>query len=216
MYGLGRFAAPDARDRRHLLAAALPTEAPLPRYRNYNPGPVMDQGQTSQCVGFAWRAFLHAAPLQTKSGPDAPTIYYGAQRLDEWPGEDYEGSSVRGGAKFLQRLDHLESYLWAFNIHDVERWLLGGHGTLVLGTNWYEGMFDPDRDGRLRLTGRIAGGHAYLAYGCNRQKGIIRVQNSWGTPWGVSGRAYLTYDDLARLLSEDGEACTAREQRKKG
>lgn len=213
-YGLGRRPAPDSRDHQYLLRAAMPRrpERALPSHYEYQTGPVLDQGQTSQCVGYSWRGFLMAAPIMTTGGPDAATIYHGAQQNDEWPGEDYEGSSVRGGAKYLQGLGNLSAYLWAFTVADVERWMLSGYGPLVIGSNWYERMFDPDASGRLRIGGRIAGGHAYLLYGCNRSKKQVWIQNSWGPSWGVNGRAYLTYRDLERLLREDGEACTATEQ----
>jgi hypothetical protein len=74
-----------------------------------------------------------------------------------------------------------------------------------MGTNWYEGMFDPDWDGFLRLSGSIAGGHAYLVYGTEAE--WYWMQNSWGI-WGVGGQgiAKVHRADMERLLREDGEA----------
>ena len=101
-YGLGRLHAPDERDRNFPMRAALrPVAAPVSKI--WWPGTVLDQGQTPQCVGFAWRGWMLSSPERVAAnyGPDGPAIYAGAQQNDEFPGTDYEGSSVRGGAKFL-------------------------------------------------------------------------------------------------------------------
>ncbi len=101
--GLGRLHAPDERDARFPLRA-LVAEPPAQRqFRYFIVGPVLDQGSTSSCVGHAWRAFLSAAPLMTRGGPDALALYRRAQEVDEWPGAEpaYYGTSVRAGAKVL-------------------------------------------------------------------------------------------------------------------
>jgi hypothetical protein len=33
------------------------------------------------------------------------------------------------------------------------------------------------------------------------------MDNSWTLQWGISGRAYITFDDLGTLLADDGD-CT--------
>jgi len=210
-YGLGRLPAKDQRDTRFLMRWSAPIA--IAPYRNYRTGPVTAQGNFPHCVGHSWAGFLSSAPLMTEDGPAPEAIYHGAQEHDEWEGTNYDGSSVRGGAKFLQLQGRLSGYLWAFTVEDIERWVLGGNGCVVLGTNWRQGMFDPEKDGRLRLTGPTVGGHAYLLYGMHHARGIARIQNSWSRNWGVNGRAYLSYDDLRTLLSEDGEACTSVEVR---
>jgi hypothetical protein len=189
--------------------------APLPDHRYYHCGDVLDQGATSSCVGHAWRGWLSAAPLMTRTGPDAFAIYHGAQTMDEWEGEDYLGSSVRGGAKYLQQLGHVASYLWAFNAQDIATWLLAGHGTVVLGISWYEAMFYPDRIGVIHKGGALAGGHAILCAGYSRPLGLFRLLNSWGSGWGQNGRAWLPGEDLEALMQEEGEAATAVEQKVK-
>jgi C1A family cysteine protease len=35
--------------------------------------------------------------------------------------------------------------------------------------------------------------------------------NSWGTGWGLKGRAYLTFETLDRLIKMEGEAAVATE-----
>ena len=90
---------------------------------------------------------------------------------------------------------------------------------MVIGINWYEGMFDPgyvkDATGTYRITvvptGAIAGGHCLLVNGVNVEAQVYRLKNSWGRGWGANGRASISFSNMARLLSEDGEACAAME-----
>lgn len=213
--GLGRIHMPDPRDHRFPMAAAL-AEAPLPPYK-YWPlfGSPLDQGDTSQCVGHAWKHFLLAAPIRqgrADRDPTAATIYREAQERDEWPGTDYDGTSVRGGAKALQERGMVGIYSWAYDAETVARYVLT-RGTVTLGTNWYEGMDEPDADGFARVGGRVRGGHAYLALGYSRARGAFRCLNSWGLSYGQRGLFWVAGEDMTRLLSEDGEACTATELR---
>ncbi len=214
VHGLGRLVAPDDRDRRFLARAVLfPNVAPKPRIRPYQLGPTLDQGETPQCVGYSCRDKLASAPITMKEGqgPDAPTIYAGAQRVDEWEGEDYEGTSVRGGFKFLTARGHLKSYVWLTMVSECEHFIRQGYGTIVLGTNWYAGMSNVDAQGFVRPSGWIAGGHAYHLFWMKPDVKEAWCKNSWGPRWGVrlngrDGCFKLTYDTLARLLREDGEA----------
>jgi len=45
----------------------------------------------------------------------------------------------------------------------------------------------------------------------NLKQSIFRIKNSWGRAWSNNGFAFISFDDMARLLSEDGEACIAHE-----
>lgn len=218
-YGLGRLPAADNRDGayaiRTLLAQAEPAPAPTKRSWFAN-GWWGDQLATSRCVAFAWTHWLEDGPL-TQRGPtpivDPLALYARAQELDEWPGSDYDGTSVRAGAKALQELGLIESYLWAFDAATIVDAILRV-GPVVVGTDWYSGMFDPDAGGLLHLTGGLAGGHAYVLDGANTTTGLVRVKNSWGRAWGRHGFAALRFDDLDRLIEADGEACLAVELRR--
>lgn len=193
------------------MAAVLQPAAPRPAYRYFRTGSVLDQGPTPSCVGHAWAGFLMAAPVMSK-GVDPFAIYRGAQDNDEWPGNDYEGSSVRGGAKYLQSQGRLSRYVWAWDAETVADFILSGQGSVVVGTVWTNAMFTPDDKGFLHPTGPIAGGHAWLLVGYNRTRGVFRMLNSWGSSWGDSGRAWITGEDLQTLLRWDGEAAATVEQ----
>jgi len=74
-----------------------------------------NQGSTPQCVGYAWAHWIEDGPIKHGGVPpivNPTTIYKQAQKLDEWFGENYDGTSVRGGAKFLKNTGRISSYLW--------------------------------------------------------------------------------------------------------
>lgn len=206
----GRLKSPDRRDARYPMRAVLP-ERVTPVTRLYRTGPVLDQGDTPQCVGYSAKQFLQSDPVETMDGPTATELYHAAQLEDEWPGENYEGSSVRGAAKALTKMDRLVSYVWGQDAADVRDWLIL-QGTVIMGTNWYQGMMDPDPQGYLRLTGRMVGGHAWLLCGYRAPQNDFQMINSWGKSWGSGGKAYLRFRDLDRLIALEGEACAALER----
>lgn len=165
-----------------------------------------DQGATPHCVGYAWSHFLSSEPVRGWANPDG--IYELAKYRDEWEGEDYDGTSVRAGAKVLQAIGAIDSYRWAVDIKTLTSALLND-GPVVVGTHWLEGMQSPNRAGLIEATGGNLGGHSYLLSGINLNTGKIRLKNSWGKSWGKGGRAFITITDFAKLLAREGEACLA-------
>jgi len=136
----------------------------------------------------------------------ATDIYRKARTLDEWPGEDYEGTSVIAGAKACKQLGMIKAYRWAFGLDDL-RLALGYKGPAVLGINWYEGMMSPDADGYIKPTGSLLGGHAILAFSVNERLKRISLWNSWGATFGHNGTCHVSFYDMEKLLAEQGEAC---------
>lgn len=224
-HGLGRLFSEDARDLplRPLLAARAPAEGELvrPPYRYWNDNTWWgDQGRTSQCVAYGWLHWLSDGPL-TKPGivgslinPDfllTPVrLYKEAQLIDEWPGTAYDGTSVRAGAKVLHRLGLITEYRFGHTLSELIDALLGV-GPVVVGTNWYTGMEEPNSEGRVNLSGSNEGGHCWEANGINLTRRLIRCKNSWGRKWGRSGRFWISFDDMERLIHEQGEVCLAVE-----
>lgn len=215
--GLGRRSAPDDRDKGYMMAAMIPA-ATVRTYRYWWPGGWWgDQGIHPHCVGFSWihwtedGPFTHE-PKRPNATPvmDPIWVYNEAQKVDEWPGEGYAGTSVRAGAKILRREGYITGYHWAWDADTVVRAILET-GPVVVGTDWYRDMFYPDEKGRIEIGGRVLGGHAYCLDGVNTKTGWVRIKNSWGRDWGKKGYAYIQIDDLDKLIKADGEACLATE-----
>jgi hypothetical protein len=208
------------------MRAVLPATLPGEKYRYWNAeGWWGDQGPTPQCVAYAWNHWLEDGPTTQPETPhgtgpvvNCTELYYEAQKVDEWAGEAYDGTSVRAGAKILKAKGYISSYRWADPsnpVDDIVRALLT-MGPVVVGTDWYSEMFTPDEFGFLSVDGRVVGGHAYLLNGVNTDREIVRVKNSWGHGWGRNGHAILAFKDLGRLLQNFGEACLAFEVRQNG
>jgi hypothetical protein len=198
----------DERSRAYPIRALIAPSA-RPRSYTWRVPVALDQGNEGACVGFAWAHELAARPavVRNVTRAHALAIYAQAQTLDQWPGEGYSGTSVLGGAKAVCANGFMPEYRWAFGLDDLVL-AIGYHGPAVLGINWYDRMFTPDPDGTLHVDGSVAGGHAILAYGVNVRQRTVKLWNSWGPDWGPLGAAALIgFDDLARLLREDGEAC---------
>lgn len=215
MPGLGRRWTPDWNDLNFLASAVLPrTTAVVARDWEYDHW-WGDQGETSECVGYSRVHWLEDGPVlhhrETPPVVDPHFIYVEARKIDEWEGEDYDGTSVRAGVKVAQSLGFVAEYRWAMTAQEVAVAVLEV-GPVVVGTVWTEDMFHPDSEGKIRPTGRASGGHAYLLNGYDSRSGYFRIKNSWGRGWGANGFAYIHIDDLQRLLDADGEACLATEQ----
>lgn len=189
-----------------------------------------DQGQEGACVGFGWSHELAATPeVVPTNATVALEIYHRAQKLDEWPGESYSGTSVLAGAKAVKErvnnvgTPYMSEYRWAFGLSDLIL-ALGYQGPAVLGVNWYNNMFDTDANGYVHPTGGVAGGHCILALGVvvvpkpgvtnptaltdlDLDQSYIILHNSWGRDWGQNGRAKITLTEMQILLDNQGEAC---------
>lgn len=119
------------------------------RYR-----PRYNQGNEGACVGFAasWAQSIH-----NKRFYDAFWLYHEAQKIDEWAGEDYDGTSVRAGFDVLRNVGHKELHdprhrhvpelhhgvvtnRWAYTVDEMRTAVQQGI-PVVMGTNWYT-LFD--------------------------------------------------------------------------
>ncbi len=92
--------APDLRDR-YYQPALFPLKSELLPPVNLH---VLDQGNEGACTGFGLAASINLL-FQFQRKPikvSARMLYEMAKRYDEWPGEDYPGSSCRGAIKGWQ------------------------------------------------------------------------------------------------------------------
>lgn len=233
---LGRVPSFDDRSREYDIKDVLPAKAKV-RGHTWPIGIHLDQGNSSACTGFS-RAYDLAGQPSIVKDPDtgdpldntyAQFLYREAQRHDEWAGTRYEGSSVLGALKACVALGFIGEYRWAFDIDDMIL-ALSHVGPVVVGTVWYNSMFEPAENGLLEVDPKsdIAGGHAWcirgvisddkykaelLGKGQNRKgEALFRMRNSWGESWGVnSGEAFLWAADYHEHLWEDGEQSVVTE-----
>lgn len=156
----------------------------------------------------------HRNPLT----PTGDTLYNIAQRYDEFPGIGYAGSTVRGLCDGLLAMGLIERFEWAWDADTyIDHCLEGRPG--ILGTDWYSGMDDTDKDGFIWPTGTYLGGHAYFTPGANRSRrnpdgskgGAVRMAQTWGE-WGQNGRAWLTAEAVQFLIESAGEAAIIYER----
>jgi hypothetical protein len=136
-----------------------------------------DQGQEGACVGFA---ISRAMSLLNRERYDARWLYKEAQRIDEWAGEDYDGTSVRAGLDVVRERGHRNVY------RGVTRPVHAENG--IVRNRWATSVEDA-----------IAAMHSprYL------KLGRAPLLNSWGVAY--PRRVWMSLDTLGRLLKEGGE-----------
>lgn len=223
-FSLGRIVVIDERDKNFpistLLEESVDEMVDLPRRFWWSDGWWGNQGSMPSCVAFAWMHFLEDGPViqddaDRSSGKpffNTKEFYDLCQKHDKFRGENYDGTTVRAGAKILNHLGVIKSYRWAYSIDDVIK-TVKYIGPMVVGTDWFLNMSNPDKNGKIYATGRNLGGHSYVINGLDDEQRLLRIKNSWGRGWGKEGYAYISYDDFSMLLTNGGEACIAFENK---
>lgn len=191
----------------------LGVTAPRPRSYTWSCYARLDQGREGSCVGHGWAHELAAKPkpVPNVTGALAVDIYRAAQHIDEWPGADYEGTSVNAGAKILRDRKLLDEWRWAASPEETVT-IVGHHGPVVLGVPWLEGMRGTDPNGHVLPVGELLGWHCVILHAVRVDRGFPRASvftglNSWGTGWGVDGMFRLTAAGLGTLMDMGGEVC---------
>lgn len=139
---------------------------------------LMDQGSEGACVGFG---STRAMMLLNRRRYDARWLYHEAQKIDEWPGENYDGTSVRAGMDVLR----LEGHRRVWGTHT---------GTI----NPTEGISEN------RWARSVEEVMACLQSPRYEAMGMVPILNSWGP--GYPHLTYMPLETLDRLIREDGEA----------
>lgn len=210
----------DSRSKNYGIRSLLASKQVKKQKVMWEEGVVLDQGSEGACVGFAWMGELLAHPVPPESQPTfekgnrvAYEFYRRAQQIDEWPGEDYDGTSVLAGAKVMRERGFILEFRWCFSIEDVRDTIISS-GPVVVGVPWYSGMYETTKTGLVKISGEIVGGHALVITGYDpamrfgsKTYEVFRWRNSWNTDYGINGSGYIKAEDLLKLLRQQGEAC---------
>lgn len=211
MPALGRLVEHDPRSRSFMAALAPAQRSVLWGHH----APVLDQGSLGSCTGNAMAQLLNTDLFNTSRGKvktgyltedDAVKLYHNATILDGYPGTyppDDTGSSGLGVAKAAKLEGFITAYKHAFGLsHFLSALQLQ---PVIVGTDWTNGMFKPNKKGFVKPTGSIAGGHEYLALGVDYSAQVITFLNSWSSSWGLGGRFFMTFTDFGKLLGSQGD-----------
>lgn len=211
-HGLGRIYRPDERDANFPMRA-ITKPGSVPVRRSWRLSTILDQSTSPMCVGYAGRQWLTMSPVRYREPqPDAPALYHGAQQNDEFPGENYDGTSARGLMKYLQSLGLVSSYHWAQTVEEMVQFVLTS-GPVLVGMTWRQDMFAPDRQGFVHPTGAVVGGHEIVCYGYSQQTRVLTLVNSWGRAWNPAfpGRFRMRRDEFEALMADQGDMVAAVE-----
>lgn len=218
---LGRHVHHDSRSLNYLVPA-VPDPTSLTSVRHLRGIPVLDQGSVGSCTGNAATGCIGTGLFYVPSSGIYPVLSVSDASLDEtyalgvysdaevvdgvgpYPPND-QGSSGLSVAKVLKTRGLIDGYLHATSLEAALTAL--STQPVIIGIAWHQDMFTPAADGRLSITGAVAGGHEIVLDELDVENKRVWMTNSWGTGWGLTGRAYLTWDDFAALLAEDGD-CT--------
>lgn len=191
---------------------------------------MLDQQAEGACVSHGWTQELMSTPVRvvlSNAGlpagvPKNPQrfafwMYDECRKVDEWVGEDYDGTSVNAGGKVARSLGLIDSWRWCDGLDDMVDTLITT-GPVILAIPWLNGMYEAP-DGELAISGRQVGWHCILANGYDPalrlngkpKREMARLSNSWGLSWGDRGNAWVELDALYNglLAPNDGEMCVA-------
>jgi hypothetical protein len=217
---LGRNVRHDSRSLQYQVEAEKLSSLKSIRHKRYIP--ILNQGPLGSCVGNASTANLGTGVFWSDPGiqkllsvTDAEAdetyavgVYSEATSLDPFDGSyppTDTGTDGLSAAKVLQKRGLISGYQHATSLEATLTAL--SKQPVIVGTEWRGDMFNPDPQGRIHITGSVEGGHEYILTELDVENGLVWMDNSWSTVWGIGGRAYFTWDDLGSLLSAEGD-CT--------
>ncbi len=190
---------------------------------------ILDQKSEGACTGFAVAAAINHLYTfaQQKTRVSPRMLYEMAKRHDEWPGETYDGSSLRGAINGWKNMGVCEEEKWPYEegkprdltikaAKDACKHSIGAYyrlhpiisdfhaainevGVIVASAKTHSGWSSP-KNGVIKFIDKKEGGHAFAIVGYN-SKGFW-VQNSWGQSWGNKGIALWSYEDWVKNVMD--------------
>ncbi|RRB06894.1 C1 family peptidase [Larkinella rosea] len=205
----------------------VPTRIDLEEYK-YWKVPILDQGQEGACTGFGLATVANYLLRRRKvvSDPNKVSprmLYEMARRYDEWPGEEYSGSSARGAMKGWHKHGICGDDCWPYEpsaknerltekrTSDARKRPLGAYyrvnhkdlvamhtamaevGILYATATVHAGWQTVKEDGVIEFNEEVLGGHAFAIVAYDENG--FWIQNSWSETWGKDGFGLISYDD---------------------
>jgi hypothetical protein len=174
-----------------------------------------DQGSTSSCVGQSTalvKRVQERRDLFRDLDVDAYSIWRESKLRDGLadPASD-RGTFIRTaldalrvgapvGGRWDARL-RLAAYYRITTIEEAKAAIFAT-GPIVVGSDWYSSWFRPGRDGTLPRPDTNVGGHAFVLYGFDDNRGAFIAANSWGPRWGDEGNFLIQYEHWGGPLDE--------------
>ena len=194
-------------------------------------GPIRDQGSKAATTGFSAAYALTAEAKRVSGISDvfsARSIYVEAKRRDEWPGEDYDGSSVLGAMKALKEVGAYLEIDWPYEREhealsgrkparritaysriskdrtDLMIDALRNGKTVVVSLRVTDDFDNVNEDGKVVISAdaKTIGGHSVCLVGYDGTTDEFKFANMWGKEWGSSGFGYIHRGDLQKLIMD--------------
>lgn len=191
---------------------------------------ILDQKSEGACTGFAVAAAINILNQRAEREIEvsARMLYEMAKCNDEWPGESYDGSSLRGAINGWKNMGVCEDSMWPYrvgankgsltveNAKNARNNTIGAYyrlkpvisdfhaalnetGVIAVSAKVHQG-WDEASDGIIEYHKKTDGGHAFVIVGYN-DKGFW-IQNSWGKSWGDNGVALWLYEDWVKNVMD--------------
>jgi hypothetical protein len=207
-YGLGRIPSPpDSRDwpvdkLKALIAAgtAKPIDRKVPS--------ILNQGSNGTCVSAGILGLLNCAHGKARfRNKDIVPFFLTISGHGALPDG---GADVRQGLLAAEKAGYISGFSRLTTQAEIDDWLQN-YGPVVYGTDWLDGMDNPDATGLVKAIGNVRGGHCYYGFGDNDlgldSLGIDDDQaNSWTAKWGFKGKFRMLKTDMTKLQASGGEA----------
>jgi hypothetical protein len=231
---------PDTSDFRDLMYVPTLVEVgqtiPLANYLKRRV-PILDQGTEGACTGFGLATVAHyllrSRQNEADPHPVSPRMMYAlARRYDEWPGEDYHGSSCRGAMKGWHKHGVCREELWKHDpgkpdfaltdkrALDATARPLGAYfrvnhkdlvamhsaisevGILYASATVHSGWDNVSASGRIPFNNDVNAAGGHAFAIVAYDKDGFWIQNSWGKSWGKAGFGHLAYADWLKHGSD--------------